>query len=254
MKRIERALVSIHDVMPSTINCVGELIDRGCDHGLKNITLLIVPGCDWNKSDVDQLHTWQAAGHEFAGHGWSHRCKFVRGWKHRLHSATISRNVAEHLCLGENEIVQLLSDCASWFQTNGFGVPDLYVPPAWALGAVSHENLSQSPFAMFETLTSLIIGGRHSPQRIPLLGFEADTFSRSVFLKAFNHLNETCSRIGGTPIRVAIHPFDHRLKLRGDLDHVLARVDSTISYGDYLQTHSGNSASSARTAASMTCG
>ena len=68
------ALVSIHDVMPETRTQVTAMLARlrlPCEA----VTLLVVPGKDWQEGDLDWLRSLQNAGHPLAGHGWSHRCQ-----------------------------------------------------------------------------------------------------------------------------------------------------------------------------------
>ena len=221
MKQNQTAVVSIHDVMPSTISDVGSLIELCHRHGIDKLTILVVPGCHWRSADLDQLRGWMSMGCELAGHGWVHRCRSIRGWKHRVHSLLLSRDVAEHLSLSENGIVRLINNCAQWFRLNGFGCPELYVPPAWALGRVGPSKLRTLPFSMIETLSGVRTVGRQSRQHLPLLGFEADTWLRAFSLRAFNRMNRFTAPFRTAPIRVAIHPRDHHLRLNQDLECIL---------------------------------
>lgn len=231
MQRNCNALFSIHDVMPSTISEVGELINLCRQNGIERLTLLVVPGCDWRSADLQQLNEWLSTGCELAGHGWIHRCRSVRGWKHRAHSLVLSRDVAEHLSLNDGEISGLMDNCADWFRSNGFGCPDLYVPPAWALGSVRPSRLSELPFSMIETLTGVRLTTQATLKRLPLLGFEADTWLRESSLRVSNLLNQFSAPWWSGPIRVAIHPNDHRLRLQQDLQRTLDFGWNAISYG-----------------------
>lgn len=238
MQRSHPALFSIHDVMPSTIGDVGALIEMCRQHGIEKMTLLIVPGCPWQSTDLRQLRIWASMGCDLAGHGWEHRCRSVRGWKHRIHSLLLSRDVAEHLSLRESCIVSLINDCAEWFESNGFHCPDLYVPPAWALGLVSRSKLPDLPFSMIETLSGVRLVEDSSQHRLPLLGFEADTWLREWSLRSFNRANQLAACMRDKPIRVAIHPRDHHIRLRQDLERTLERRWTAVSYQEIFQLKS----------------
>ncbi|MEM1412624.1 MAG: DUF2334 domain-containing protein, partial [Pseudomonadota bacterium] len=94
-----QTLVSLHDVMPDSLDAVQWQLDMLAAEGVQRATLLVVPGLDWTAGQVEQLQDWQDAGHELAGHGWVHRAWHVRGPRHRLYSALVSRQAAEHLAL-----------------------------------------------------------------------------------------------------------------------------------------------------------
>ncbi|PHQ32009.1 polysaccharide deacetylase family protein [Rhodopirellula bahusiensis] len=230
LRESQRALFSIHDVMPGTMDDVGELLGLCRGHGVDKVTLLVVPGCKWQSADLRQLLTWQAMGCELAGHGWGHRCQSIRGLKHRLHSFLLSRDVAEHLSLDERGIVRLMSDCAQWFSCNGLGCPELYVPPAWAFGRVRHAMLTELPFSMIETLSGVRSIRQSRQQLLPLLGFEADTWARESALRSFNSLNRKAANLSKKPVRVAIHPQDHRLRLSQQLNETLGHPWKPVSY------------------------
>lgn len=217
------ALVSIHDVMPATLPRVETLLARLADHGIDRVTLLVVPGLDWNASQLARLHDWQARGHELAGHGWRHEARTIRGWRHRLHSCLISRHAAEHLALDEAGIAALIRRCHGWFAGHGLASPRLYVPPAWAMGAVRRERLVTLPFRYYETLGGILDTRAGVFHRLPLLGFEADTPARVRGLRLWNRLNRGWSRWHG-PLRCAIHPRDPELLLGRNLDEHLARL------------------------------
>ena len=74
-----------------------------------------------------------------------------------------------------------------------------------------------------------------SQRLLPLLGFEADTWSRKWSLRALNRANRFAARLRTEPIRVASHPRDHRLRLRQALERPLERRWKAISYREILQ-------------------
>ncbi|WP_206054911.1 hypothetical protein [Nitrosococcus wardiae] len=95
-----------------------------------------------------------------AGHGWSHRVERIGGLRHCLHSLLLSRKAGEHLALEDedNDIAHLIARCHAWFQDHRLGSPDLYVPPAWAMGRLKWERLRSFPFRYYE-----VFGGSMMP-------------------------------------------------------------------------------------------
>lgn len=224
-------LVSIHDVTPATLTLVRELMDQLEANGLLPATLLVVPGTGWKDRDVERLRALQSRGAELAGHGWSHRAPHIRGWKHRLHSAVISRDAAEHLALDRNGVRRLMLDCHAWFPANGLPEPALYVPPAWALGAVPLSGLQTLPFRHVETLTGVYCRDRNEFRRLPMTGYEADTRLRAVSVRLWNALNLEWAG-EHRPLRLGIHPTDLQLRLADDLKALLRQGGTALSYQD----------------------
>lgn len=224
------SLVSIHDVMPETLTRVDTLIGHLAGQGHTAITLLVVPGRDWQPAQVDTLQRWQDAGMELAAHGWHHRARHVRGLRHRLHATLISRNAAEHLALTGPEIIRLMQTSAQWFTARGLTAPTTYVPPAWALGPVRTRDLRALPYDRIETTRGLLhtrTGERHP---LPLVGFEADTRFRAGFLRHWNRWQTRLARHRQQPLRVGIHPHDPELLLASELDHCLTTQPPSIRY------------------------
>lgn len=217
-----RALVSVHDVMPSTLNAVRQTVEVLEAMDVRPVTLLVVPGLDWSDTDRRTLIHLQDRGYRLAGHGWRHCAETIRGLRHRLHAALISRNVAEHLALGGTEIGALLRRCFRRFNELGLNPPRLYVPPAWAMGALERDAMGALPFRYYEDL-----GGYHDARsgrywRVPLVGYEADRPARVHALRIWNGINvRRAVRCGW--LRIAIHPCDLSLGLAGDLRCMLRR-------------------------------
>ena len=231
-----RAMVSIHDLMPATRIRVSHMLDELREQVPQlqpaHITLLVVPGCDWRDEDLDWLRGLARSGHPMAGHGWRHQAvgRDARSRYHRLHSALLSRNVAEHLSRPEDELVELVRDCASWFPQQGLPAPTLYVPPAWALGRTPARAWQNTSFTMVETLSGVshCASGRH--RRLPLTGYEADHAGRAIFLALFNRWNLWRARLSGVPVRIGLHPFDLGLSLSGSVIDHLKEVDRFEDY------------------------
>jgi len=226
-----RTLVSIHDVMPHTMGEVAEQLKICRDLGVYNVTLLVVPGLDWSKVQIEQIRQWQAEGYELAAHGWHHKCRTISSLKHRLHSALLSRDVAEHLCLTSDQIAELMFRSGGWFEENGFKRPELYVPPAWALGEITDQALAETGFCMVETLRGVRfpeIGERVS---LPLVGFEADTALRALALTLLNRMatHVSINRL----LRVSLHPHDHNLRLRDSIRTILRQSDESFNYASF---------------------
>ena len=228
------AIVSIHDVMPETLDDVQQLLDVAADQGVDHVTLLVVPGKDWQEADLNRLRLWQDMGHALAGHGWCHRCRPPRTWQHRLHSRLLSRDVAEHLSETASGCDQIVQRCAAWFDEHGFRPPRLYVPPAWALGPLRRQQLTRLGFDWYETLSGVIDTRRNRRHHWPLLGFEADTRARQVAVAACNRANWWLARLAGRPLRIAWHPRDLRLRLQRQLIQFIAQCDMCVSYAQLL--------------------
>lgn len=217
------ALVSIHDVEPRRLPRVMEIVALLEREGVPPVTLLVVPGLDWRRSDVDVLRALVSSGHELAGHGWVHRAPGARSRYHRLHAAVLSRDEAEHLSRTPEDLVERISRCRAWFERVGLPSPDLYVPPAWAMGALDSEALIALGFRWYETLTGFMSPPSGLGVKLPLVGFEADTLARQVGLELWNAANLTAATWSRRPVRVAIHPDDLRLRLGRSLRALLRR-------------------------------
>lgn len=227
------ALISIHDVAPETLDRVQLILDQLPAVCRRNLTLLVIPGKAWSQQDLIRLRHWQEQGYALAGHGWSHRAERISSVYHRLHAWLISRDAAEHLALSRDQIVTLLHRNHEWFVSHGFSPPDFYVPPAWAMGAVTRADLAASPFRYFETGHGLYDARTSSSAWLPLAGFEADTRFRRHALTWWNRLNAFTGS-DSHPLRIGIHPFDLELLLGDSMHSYLARVSITRHYRDVL--------------------
>ncbi|MFW5818684.1 MAG: polysaccharide deacetylase family protein [Desulfovermiculus sp.] len=223
------ALVSIHDVMPSTLPQVEKVIHFLHAHKVHTYTLLIVPGKEWTGGQIAQLLTWQDSGAELAGHGWRHQISGSKGVWHTFHAQVISRNEAEHLSRTRQEIADIICRTYHWFERAGLAEPFLYVPPVWAMGSMRCKDLSQLPFEFYETLTGVFDVRSNTHRYMPLTGYMADTAIRTLCLKVINAVNLAWP-VG--PYRIAIHPDDLHLPLRPDLSRHLARFDHFMTYRD----------------------
>jgi predicted deacetylase len=213
--------LSIHDVMPETLDRVDEQLELIRRHCPGPVVLLVVPGKPWTEADIARLRGWAVEGHELAGHGWSHRTKHIRGPKHRLHSLFVSRDCAEHLALDAAGIVDLMTRNRQWFGDNELPLPQRYVPPAWALGPVDAPLLRRTGYECVETMSGFLDVASGRFERSALIGFEAASAWQVPVLKISN----ACNRLLGRrlPLRIALHPDDHRLPLKNDLMAALAR-------------------------------
>ncbi|WP_347136762.1 polysaccharide deacetylase family protein [Parahaliea mediterranea] len=210
----------MHDVMPTTLDRVEHLARRLRHGGHPPPLLLVVPGRHWTPADLDRLRRLAAAGHPLAGHGWHHRVDGYRNLRHRLHAAILSRDAGEHLSLDRAGVLALIRRCRAWFDERELPAPETYVPPAWAMGPVAPRDLRGLGFRWFEFLSGLYDSERDALQRLPLLGFEADTRLRRGLLRASNRLNTLAGR-GTGRARLALHPRDEQLLLAKDLEHWL---------------------------------
>ena len=229
-----RALLSIHDVMPSSRAAVSTMLAqlfvsvpllRPAD-----ITLLVVPGQSWSDDDLGWLRRMAANGHPLAGHGWCHQAVTRRSLFHHLHSAVLSRDAAEHLSKPEHELIALILRCHAWFEQHRLPVGPLYVPPAWAVGSISSQALMSLPFTLMETLSTvedIRCGKRHV---LPLTGYEADNHWRARLLAISNRLNRQWAKHGGKVVRIGLHPFDLQYQLA---EHIIRDLNRVTQFCDY---------------------
>ncbi len=229
-----KLLVSLHDVMPDTLDRTCTIFDRLCNAGLEPVTLLVVPGCGWNDSSLKQLRGLESRGAVLAGHGWRHEIETIHGPGHWLHSKLISRRAAEHLALSRRAVLRLMLDNHRWFVQHGFKPPGLYVPPAWAMGRVPRQFLDRLPFRFYETLRGVYCATNRRFLSLPLAGFEADTWMRATFIRRFNGLNRVLANLSQRPLRLGIHPFDLELKTAIDLAAWIEHGGQAMGY-DQLQ-------------------
>jgi uncharacterized protein len=229
------ALVSIHDVMPSTLADVLTTIAFLESRTIAPIVLLVVPGKAWNAEQVGKLKQLQQKGYLLAGHGWAHRVERIAGFRHTLHAWLFSRNAAEHLALDRHRIAALITRCYHWFGEMGLDPPALYVPPAWAMGSISRSQLRILPFRYFEYFSGVYDGKTDRFYRLPLVGYEADTLWRVSPLRLWNGVNLALARRTGL-LRIAIHPHDLHLRLSNKLKTLL---DLPMHWREYRHVKEG---------------
>lgn len=224
-----KAFVSIHDVMPHTLERVARIIHWLEHRKVPPVTLLVVPGRPWDSTMLAQLRLWVDSGHSLAAHGWHHATS-PRRFYHKLHATLISRNVAEHLDLDSPGILELMKRSKAWFNENDLPSPDFYVPPAWALGSIGQDDLRQVPFRCIETTRGIIrlVDGDIELQKRPLTGYEADTAFREYFLRNWNAFQAKQARRKKITLRISIHPDDLELRVADQMDSQIQQVDSFV--------------------------
>lgn len=228
------AILSVHDVTPEVLPAVREMVELVAETGLAAPDLLVVPGSGWEERTLDALRELVAAGCSVAGHGWSHRAPPPETPYHRLHAAVLSRDQAEHLSRSREELRVLVRRCHDWFEASGLPSPTLYVPPAWALGALETDDLRELPFTWYERLDGFVHAPSGRVVRLPLIGFEADTTGRKLGLRAFNAINDALAAMTGRPARIALHPRDLSLLLASDARALLRREWRAVTLPDLL--------------------
>lgn len=206
------AVLSLHDVMPETLGRMEEILKFLSDHGIPPITLLIVPGREWRPCQVATLRRLADRGYTLAAHGWVHETRPSRPY-HRLHSMLLSRNVAEHLAFDEEGIYALMQRSLGWFTENSLPAPELYVPPAWAIGRISRNRLRELPLRYVEVLRGVVTLRENRLHPLPVVGFEADTAWRSLAVRGWNWTALQRARMTGKPVRISLHPQDFHLRL-----------------------------------------
>lgn len=225
-----KALVSIHDVMPETLEQVASIIERVPASIRKRLMLLVVPGRAWEADQLAQLNQWQREGMVIAGHGWVHYTDNIHTLYHRLHAALVSRRVAEHLSLTPHEELSLMRRNREWFGYQGMAVSDWYVAPAWAFGRLPASARGRSGYRFFESTFGVYDAARASFHWMPMLGYEADTRWRRHAVRCWNGINRLLAR--WRPARLVIHPDDFRLYLADDLFRDLKRVEHALEPGE----------------------
>ena len=225
------ATVSIHDVMPHTLEGVRALIHHIPDEKRHKVLLLIVPGVEWTPEQIDKLKRFRDEGFLFAGHGWQHRTPHIRGVYHRLHSLLISRNVAEHLSYTTDELTDLLRQNYDWFAQQGLPSPETYAPPAWAMGKLTRKHLRELPFRYYEDTQGFYDSQSDNYKRLPLSGFEADTWLRENFLRLWNSINRSLSS-PKKPLRISLHPYDLDYRVSDQLQRFIRSIEHWYSNGD----------------------
>ena len=231
--------------MPETLDDVARHVDAIERTGNLPCALLVVPCRGWTDKDIDRVRAWTDRGFEIAGHGWLHDCT-PRSLYHRLHSLVISRNVAEHLAHDNKSLCELVARCHAWFGEHGLPVPTMYVPPAWAMGALTKSDMRELPFRYFESLTGVYDAESGVFQKLPVVGFEADTLLRQCALRMTNGIAQTSARLSGTPLRISIHPFDDTYRIAADLDRMLCAgyraraIDDLAAQGDAAMDRGAN--------------
>ncbi|MCG2634104.1 MAG: DUF2334 domain-containing protein [Gammaproteobacteria bacterium] len=229
IERQAGVLLSIHDVMPESLDRVEALLQLLPQTPLPPVMLLAVPGRPWAQADLARLRSWLERGCQLAGHGWHHHASVIRGFRHRLHAALISKDVAEHLALSEAEIVDLLQASYRWFHQHDLPSPSLYVPPAWALGRISRRALALAPYRYYESLAGLYDSEMEHFQPLPLVGYEAPDRWQAVALTAWNGLNRGLG-CWLSPLRLSIHPGDLEFWLGNSLRRRLSDLPDVVSY------------------------
>jgi predicted deacetylase len=217
-----QSLITIHDVTQEVLEQTARLLELIFSEGDGPVILLVVPGGFSDPGAVAELRALLGQNVQLAGHGYSHRAHGRKNLYHQLHSQFISRQAAEHLSRPAEAIENLINNCASWFQEQHVPRPELYVPPAWAMGAISRQQLAQTPFRFFETQGGLLDSHQQHFYRLPLLGYEADTPLRRQLLCAWNRLNRRWAETSGR-LRIAIHPHDLDYHLAAELRRDLVR-------------------------------
>ena len=233
-------LVSIHDVMEETLPQVDELMDLLHATGAGPVTLLVVPGRGWSSAGIDQLRRWQNAAHPLAGHGWSHRADRISGLYHQVHSKLLSADCAEHLAMESSSAMALMRRCHHWFEAQGLEPPQLYVPPAWAMGTVPRRALHRLPFRYYEYLRGVYDAQTARFWSLPLLGFEAKRRPDTWFLRGFNRINQWAWG-PHRPLRIGIHPHDLGLALNEELRTAIAQPQRRLRYPELASAHSAQS-------------
>tara|TARA_B100001123_G_scaffold88719_1_gene101999 strand:- start:103 stop:306 length:204 start_codon:yes stop_codon:yes gene_type:complete len=66
-----KSYVSIHDVSPQSLNYIPKIIEALLPYQFKinKICILVIPGLNWNNTQIETLKSWQNSGIQIAAHG-----------------------------------------------------------------------------------------------------------------------------------------------------------------------------------------
>jgi predicted deacetylase len=229
-----RALVSVHDLTPGHLPRVIRILDLLREARIPPPSLLVVPGSGWTQETLEILKDLVDQGYTLAGHGWIHRCEDKRTLFHRFHGLLISRDQAEHLSKPREAVLDLMTRCYQWFGESGLPSPELYVPPAWAMGTVRRKDLKVLPFSHYEVLRGLLDGRTGRLRWLPLVGYEADTAFRKISLKVLNGMNVKLGEWTRRPVRISLHPPDLDYLLGKDLEALVREPWRFVDEGEAL--------------------
>lgn len=220
-----KSLISIHDVMPHNLSKIDYCLSQLKRNHIEHCYLLVVPGLMWDECSITKLRYYVAQGHTLVAHGWIHKTLNICTTLHRFHSLLISKDVAEHLCWSKFEAISNMRRSRSWFAENRLPVPDLYVPPAWALGRLGMEDLVQTGFRYVETTTGVFDLCTQKRYLLPLVGYEGFSVFSLIALRVSNACNRGLNNLfRARALRVATHPDDFDLGLSKSLHKILTRV------------------------------
>jgi len=231
-----KVVFSVHDVMPDTLAHIQEILSHSQNIAPEKTYLLVVPGLDWSTEQLASLRKLEEQGYQLCGHGWVHKASQITTAYHKLHSTFVSRDVAEHLSLPKDELMALIRRNYHWFEQQGFKAPDLYVPPAWALGRLNHQDLCDLPFKYYESSAGIYSVEHDKFIAMPLVGYEADRNWRVPILRLWNTFN-TQWVSAKRPLRISIHPYDLQYPLRVDLLRHLRRATEALDCGEVFELH-----------------
>jgi predicted deacetylase len=229
-----KAIISIHDCMPETMDKIQYILKWLKERHVPPVTILVVPGKNWSENQLSLLKQFTEEGHTLAAHGWHHHTQ-AKKILHRIHSLIISKDVAEHLDLNQQGILELINKSCQWFIQKQLPAPSLYVPPAWALGAINKKTLTKTSVKQIEVTRGVIhLSSSHKPklQTLPLTGYEADSPFRVCFLSKWNQFQQRQAQNKSLPLRISIHPYDLDLPIAEQLEQQLKSVETFLNYTD----------------------
>jgi len=222
--------------MPETMDKIQYILKWLKERNIPPATILVVPGKNWTEDHLNILKHYANEGHALAAHGWHHHTR-PKKILHRIHSLIISKNVAEHLDLDRQGILEIMNLSRQWFIQNELPTPSLYVPPAWALGTIDKKTLAKTSFRQIEVTRGLIhLSENKKPQfqPLPLTGYEADSPFRVRFLSKWNQFQQSQARVKSLPLRISIHPNDLDFPIVNQLEQQIESVEHFLNYSDLL--------------------
>ncbi len=207
-------VVSIHDVSPATISVCSRMLDDLAAAGIDRLSLLVIPDhhCSCpiydDRGFLDQLDSWQAAGHEIVLHGYYHRRqpRALESARDRAVTRIYTAGEGEFYDLEYAEAAALLNRgrealAAGGFESQGF------IAPAWLLGNEAERAVRDAGFRYTTRLASVLRFADDYCHRSQSLVYSVRAWWRVIVSLGWNALLAASLR-NNKLVRLGLHPPD----------------------------------------------
>lgn len=226
------AVISIHDVAPSTREECTALLDTVERIGAK-ASLLVIPG-PWREPMASQdpaFAEWllgaQSRGHEIVAHGWEHRAvadpALRVGVVRRLGERLLTRGCSEFAALGADEAAVRARKALVELRSLGVD-PTGFIAPGWSMSREALGVLGSAGFGY--TTTRLTVIDLEEPKSLPIPAVCHRPKSAVTMLAARMVVSIVALRCREhRSIRLALHPDDtHDDRLVRATDHAIDAI------------------------------